>query len=122
MPELETNLGQLHTLAIARSMVGEEQASRLLSAATAVQKIHLYLFYKWGGRVVLENRPGILQVVKAVSSTVTDLSIGLEYYPWCHVEYKVDNLILPFCDILSNFHLKSAEIPALLLCWDRQVS
>lgn len=29
--ELERNLGQLHTSAIARSMIGEEQTSRLLS-------------------------------------------------------------------------------------------
>lgn len=70
---------------------------------------------------------GSLTVVDYGSNVPTVLENNDEAYPsaWMRCnEYQFTAwfclLILPFCDILSNFpNLKSAEIPALLLCWDR---
>jgi len=121
--EGKANSEQLQTLAVARATIGEERASRLLSAAT-IQKLHLGTSYRWGEEVAIENGPAILQGLSAANSTVTDLSIDLEYYPWDGLEDR-GKCHLPFHGSASwaIFQSSTPKIPApLLLGWGWQLT
>ncbi|PKY06973.1 hypothetical protein P168DRAFT_301990 [Aspergillus campestris IBT 28561] len=122
----KSNLHQLHTLILARATISEQDVPHLLSQTTpALHTLHLGLAYHWGQDIALANGTELLRGIHSFAPSITNISLGLEYYPPTFGEYYLDNeqeetLRAPFEGFL--LHMKSArkiESPVTLLVgWD----
>ena len=119
-PEDRPDLSQLRHLALIRTTLQEDQLPGLLSLCPSLKVLHLGMAYKWRREIALQNGSAIVQALKSVSGSVTNLSFGLEYYPpnefWSWLQHGEEDLSTPFYGILNEFpNLHYIEFPITLL-------
>jgi hypothetical protein len=84
--------------------------------------------YRWGKEVALQNGPAIIQGLKSIRKSLTNLSFGIEYFPPTMCEVWLENgeeeLSNPFYGLLKQFpSLLSVEMPVNLLAgWSTEPS
>ncbi|PLN82876.1 hypothetical protein BDW42DRAFT_165842 [Aspergillus taichungensis] len=121
-----SNIHQLHTLILARATISEADVPRLLSQTTpALHTLHLGLAYRWGQETTLANGTELLRGLDAIAPSITNVSLGLEYYPPTFGEYYLDNeeeeaRRAPFDGFLLRLRSpRRVEVPVTLLVgWD----
>lgn len=122
----KTNLDLLHTLILTRSTIREQDVPFLLSQAAsgALHTLHLGLAYRWGRETALLNGPELVRGLDYVAESVTNLSLGLEYYPPTPGLYRIGADEQALSERLRGFllrfrNLRKVEVPATLLVgWD----
>ena len=122
----KSNLHQLHTLILARATISEQDdVPRLLAQTTpALHSLHLGLAYRWGQQTALANGTALLRGLDSIAPSITNFSLGLEYYPPTFGEYYLDNeeeaRRAPFDGFLLRLQSpRRVEVPVTLLVgWD----
>lgn len=118
--KLKLNLDCLQTLILARSTISEEDVFSLLTQTQSLKDLHLGLAYHWKKPHIFQNSELFIQALESVRNTVTNLSIGTEYYPHCmgecHFEEGREHSLESFKGVLKKFtNLQTAELPITLL-------
>ncbi|KAA8643592.1 uncharacterized protein ATNIH1004_010361 [Aspergillus tanneri] len=107
VPQNRRNLSQLRHLALNRATLREDELPELLSLCSSLKVLRLGMAYKWRREIALQNGSAIVKALKSVSRTVTNLSLGLEYYTpnefrsW--LQNSEEDLSTPFHGILNEF-------------------
>lgn len=124
LPDLPSNLPSLEKLILARTTINENQVPQLLSSTTSLKTLHLGMAYEWGREGALKNSLAITQGLISVGNTLTNLSIGVEYYPPNSDGFELRDedrdRTKPFYGLLKQFpNLRAVEVPIqLLVGWD----
>ena len=117
---LKLNLDRLKTLIFSRSTIYEDDVFSFLTQTQSLKNLHIGLAYPWRKPCMFENSEIFVQALESVKNTVTNLSIGFEYYPHClgecHEGDEQPHLLDPFKGVFKKFaNLQTAELPIQLL-------
>ncbi|KAJ5716031.1 uncharacterized protein N7483_013212 [Penicillium malachiteum] len=120
LPDGPPNLSRLQSLILARATIQETKIPEILSLAPHLETLHLGMAYRWGEERALSNGPFIVQGLDSIRESVTNLSIGIEWFPptTCDVllHEGEEELTRPFDGLITRFpKVRSVEITANLL-------
>ncbi|KAJ5721978.1 hypothetical protein N7488_000013 [Penicillium malachiteum] len=120
LPSGSLDLSHLQSLILARTTIQETRIPEILSLAPRLQTLHLGMAYRWGEERALENGPCLIQGLESIRESVTNLSIGIEWFPptTCDVLLNEgeEKLTRPFDGLLTRFpKVRSLEITVNLL-------
>ncbi|KAJ5709519.1 hypothetical protein N7493_009810 [Penicillium malachiteum] len=114
------DLSHLQSLILARATIQETKIPEILALAPHLQTLHLGVAYRWGEERALENGSCIVQGLESIRESVTNLSIGIEWFPptTCDVllNEREEELTRSFDGLLTRFpKVRSLEITVNLL-------
>ncbi|KAL4889136.1 hypothetical protein BDV59DRAFT_187268 [Aspergillus ambiguus] len=128
LPDRRPDLSRLQCLILARTTIQEAQVTSILSLTPRLETLHLGMTYRWGKEIALQNGPSIIQGLESIRESLTNFSLGIEYFPptMCAVwlEDGEEQLSIPFYGLLTRFpNLRSVEVPVNLLAgWSTEPS
>lgn len=116
----DLNLSNLESLIMARSTATEQHIEYLITRTPNLKSLHAALAFAWRGEPILTDDQIFAQALEAVSPTLEQLSLGLEYYPsslgdreW---DEEDDEAFEPFQNLFTRFtNLQEIEIPLVML-------